>query len=148
MKKQILLLIQHLTRGGAERVVTLWAQMLVDAGYAVTVLTFYPLPHEYPLDSRITRVNLVTSFEQYTQFHNKQVTCKKLFEQFLTAHPHDLLMPFLTTSNLIAATCNQTHIQTITRTIRNSPWGEEQGLNLAVRDWAIQKQGSVILQNN
>ncbi len=147
MGHKILLLIQHLANGGAERVVPLWAQILTDAGHDVTVLTFYPRPDEYPLDPRVKRVNLVATFEEYAQFTNESATSKKLFETYLHKHPQDLVLPFLFSNNLLTAFCDQTNVRILTQTIRNNPWDEKQEFDLAVRDWAIQKQGSVILQN-
>ena len=140
-------MIQHLADGGAERVVPLWAQMLVDAGYDVTVLTYYPLPNEYSLDPRVTRVNLTPSQEQYHQLTDKMTACKKLLAQYLAAHPQDVLLPHLESANLIGALGPKQHVKVVTQIILNSPWDEEQGLKPILRDWAIQKQGSVILQN-
>ncbi len=149
MQSRVLLLVKHLANGGAERAITLWARILTDAGYQVTVLTLYPRPDEYPLDPRVNHVNLTASFEQYSQFANKSIAYKKLLEQYLAQHPQDLLIPFLFTNNFLSAICDRTNLKTVTQTIRNNPWQEEaDGLKLALRDWAIQKQGSVILQNN
>ncbi len=146
MGRKVLILIQHLANGGAERVVPLWAQMLTNAGYTVTVLTYYPAPNEYPLDPRVTRAYLAASFEQYSQFRDRRVVCKKLLEEYLAQHPQDLILPHLESPNIISALCDSKH-EIITQTILNSPWDKEYGLNLILQDWSIQRRGSVILQN-
>ncbi len=147
MKNKVLLLIKHLADGGAERVVSLWAQTLTDAGYTVTVLTYYPCPNEYALDPRVTRVNMFANAEKYSQLAYKIVRCKKSLERYLTKHPQDLVIPFLIENDLLAAIAHHPQAKAITQTVRNSPWDEEQEYNLVTRDWAIRKQGSVILQN-
>ena len=136
-----------MANGGAERVATLWAQMLSHAGYAVTVVTHYPHANAYPLDAKITQVNLLPDQATYQALKYKKATCQKLLEQYLATHPQDLVIPFLINNNLL--TTLSAHIPCVlTQTVRNSPWDKEAPLEQALRDWAIQKQGSVILQND
>ncbi len=146
METHVILLIQHLANGSTPQMVTRWGQLLTAAGYQVTVITYYPLPNEHPLDARVTRVNLFASTTEYEQFTNKTVACKKRLEQYLSAHPQGLLIPFFLDSNLLAALCDQNEL-VITQTLHNDPHGNAQDFDLILRDWAIQKQGSVILQN-
>ena len=46
-KKNVMLAIARLTGGGAERVVSIWANMLNKRGYNVTVLIAYRSEDEY-----------------------------------------------------------------------------------------------------
>ena len=149
MRTRVLLLIYHLADGGAERGVSLWATMLADANYDVTVLTYYPRSDEYPLDKRVTRDNLFASYQDYLLLNDKQAACKKLLNEYLDKHHQDIIIPSLFGCNLLTATCNRIaqNRVIITQTILDSPWDKEQGFELSMRDWAIQKQGSVILQN-
>ena len=148
MKPRVMLLIYHLSNGGAERAVSLWSKMLADAGYNVTVMTCYPSDNEYHLDSRVTRANLHPDKQTFLQYPDKIAVCKKLLEQYLNQHPQDVLIPFIFGCNLLAALCNQKNLKVISQTIRDTPWTNESGLKLTLRNWAIQKQGSVILQND
>ena len=148
MQSRILFLIHNLAGGGAQRVVTLWAEILSKQNYQVTVLTYYPLPNEYPLDPQIKRVNLFATFDGYDQIPQKSMARKKRLERYLAANPQDLVLPFVTDANLLATFCDQTQIKCVTPNLRNSPWEKEKGVDLVLRDWAIQKQGSVILQNH
>ena len=145
---KIAFLIYHLSDGGAERAVTLWSKILVDNFYNVTIITYYPRTNEYKIDPRITRVNFFNSYQDYLETVNKNAVCKKLLEQYLANHPQDILIPFLSDCNLLATLCCHDNLKVVTQTIRNSPWDKEHGFKLIMRDWAIQKQGSVILQNN
>ncbi len=143
---KITILIYHLTDGGAERAVTLWAKILSDAGYQVTVLTYYPRDNEYPLDNRVIRANLMSSYEEYLACEDKTTYCKSLLQEYLTTHSPDLSIPSTFRCHLSATICARKGLKVI-QTIRNSPWDKEQGFKLSLRDWAIQRQGSVILQN-
>ena len=146
MKTRILLLINHLAYGGAARGVALWTKILADTDYDTTVLTYYSQPNEYPLDSRVKRINLFTSHQNYMELTEKISVCQKLLNQYLSHNTYDILIPLLFECNIIASTCPNRPNRT-TQTILNSPWHNEQGFKLCMRDWAIQKQGSVILQN-
>ena len=147
MKKRVMLLIYHLADGGAERAVTLWAKMLADAKYDVTVATFYPHPNEYPLNPYVKHINLMPSYQQYIHSTYNIAACKKHLDQYLAENPQDILIPFLLFCNILATSDYNKQISVVTQTVRDSPWHNEQGFKLCMRDWAIQKQGSVILQN-
>ena len=73
---------------------------------------------------------------------------KKKLKQYLTEHPQDVVIPFLTKCNILLTFCSQCQSYTATQNIRNSPWDKESGFTLILRDWAIQRRGSVILQND
>lgn len=53
MAKKVLLTIGTLYGGGAERVVSLWANQLSEVGYDVSVLLFYRTENEYPVSDRV-----------------------------------------------------------------------------------------------
>ncbi len=148
MKKiRVMLLINHLADGGAQRVVTLWAQILSDHGYAVTVLTFYPRSDEYPLCSGVQRANLFPSFAIYCATPDQINASQKLLDAYLVAHPQDIVIPLSYKPNLAAARSQQQAHTVITQTLRNSPWSLEKNFDRALRDTAIKQQGSIILQN-
>ena len=147
MKTRVLLLINHIRDGGAARAATLWAKILTNANYHVTILTYYPFNNEYYLNPHVTRASLFSDIDAFSQITQKTIACKKKLEQYLAQNPQDILIPFIINCNLFSAFYQQNNITTITQTIRNSPWDKEQVFELAMRDWAIQKQGSVILQN-
>ncbi len=144
---KILLFTENLTGGGAQRVATLWADVLHQAGHTVTVLTSFSSSNEYPLPQGITRINLWDNRTDYEQTSFPFVNIRQRLAQWLHTHPQDVLIPFLQNANLVAATLPTELAPVVLPTIRNSPWDEEKGFDLVLRDWAIQKQGAVILQN-
>lgn len=146
-KTRVMLLINHLSDGGAQRVVSLWAHFLRQKNYAVTVLTFYPREDEYDLDTHVTRANLYTSFNAYCQIPNQITTSTLLLDQYLTQHPQDIIIPFSYKPNIICAKSSKQKHTLITQTLRNSPWSIEPNFDRNLRDECIKKQGSVILQN-
>ena len=149
---RILFLTNTVAGGGAEKVLTLWAEMLSQIGCQVTIMANYALPDEYPVAPQITRANLVDDYAAYVDECGvekfQMLDRRQLLARYLTTHPQDLIIPFLTSPNLVAACCPTDYCHLTTQTIRNHPAQEKQGLELLLRDWAIQKQGSVILQND
>ena len=55
---KIMLYINTLQTGGAERVISQLANRFADAGYDVGMVTSFPCEQEYPVDSRVKRYNL------------------------------------------------------------------------------------------
>ena len=145
MKKRIILFTNHLTNSSNLRTVISWSKALTNANYAVTILTYYPDSNEPSFDTRITRANLVSSYQAYTELSYKRVACKKLLEQYLNEHPQDILIPLTVNCNLLAAIASCS-VQILTQTQLNRTDDPKQKFEFALNDWAIQKQGSVIVQ--
>ena len=65
MKKKILLAIPQLTGGGAERVVSVWANALCEQGNEVHVLAFCKLPDEYEVSREVQVHYIAASLDAY-----------------------------------------------------------------------------------
>lgn len=65
MKKKVLLAIPQLTGGGAERVVSVWANELNEKGYEVHILVFSPSEDEYYVHSGVEVKYLAPSVKDY-----------------------------------------------------------------------------------
>ena len=111
------------------------------------MLTFYPRAGEYLLSPAVTRANLYPSFEIYCQSNDQIADSQAILDAYLDAHPMDLIIPLSYKPNLVAARSRHQHDTVITQTLRNSPWSVEPTFDPALRDAAIIKQGTLILQN-
>lgn len=147
MKTRVMLFVNHLSDGGAQRVITLWAHFLHKKNYDVTVLTFYPRVDEYQLDQHVTRANLYSSFDAFSQASDPITTSTQLLDKYLSTHPQDIIIPFSYKPNIISSNSSQQKNTLITQTLRNSPWSLEPNFDRGLRDAAIKKQGVIILQN-
>lgn len=81
-KKKILCFATSLSNGGAERQLSILANMLVEKGYAVELATFSGEIDEYPLDSKIKRIRIKQSgnslkrlLEIYKYFFKVDTNC-------------------------------------------------------------------------
>lgn len=63
--KKILLAIGSLTGGGAERVVSVWANQLSRKGYEVSVLVYGRSEGEYPIDNSVNIVSIAPTNSQF-----------------------------------------------------------------------------------
>ena len=65
--KNVMFAVTTLCGGGAERVVTLWANALIKSGYNVSVLVYGRVENEYLLDDRIQVYTIAETYEAYKQ---------------------------------------------------------------------------------
>lgn len=61
----VLFIIQHLSDGGAERVVSILASKLAEKGINVSVLLYFPTDNEYELSSFVNKMYLSLSVTEY-----------------------------------------------------------------------------------
>ena len=65
MKKKIMFAVSRLTGGGAERVVSLWANGLSTMNYKVTILVAYRTENEYEINSKVNIETIASSVNEY-----------------------------------------------------------------------------------
>lgn len=65
MNKKIMFAVSRLTSGGAERVVSLWTNMLSERNYDVVLLLAYRCNNEYPISNKVRVLTISESKEEY-----------------------------------------------------------------------------------
>lgn len=63
--KRVLIALPSLTGGGAERVASVWASMLAERGYDVSVLVFYRAENEYELSRNVKVFAVCDTLREY-----------------------------------------------------------------------------------
>ena len=61
--KHVVFAIGSLFGGGAERVVSVWANALAENGYKVSIVVYSRMENEYPVDKRIDFYPIANSQE-------------------------------------------------------------------------------------
>ena len=69
MAVKVMLTISLLTGGGAERVVSVWANELVERGYDVSILLASRSEKEYPLSKQVKVHTIAPTFQEYKKLH-------------------------------------------------------------------------------
>ena len=122
MKSKVTLFVNNLNDKNNLRTLTSWAEILIRADYAITILTYYPVANEPTFDKKIVRANLIATYEEYTQLTYKRLMCQKSLKAYLIEHPQDLIIPFGINCNLLAAITAQENSNIInSRNISFSP---------------------------
>ena len=65
MKKKLLFVVQKLSDGGAERVVSVLANCLASMDVSVNILIYFPTDNEYPVGQDVHKIYLTNSRQQY-----------------------------------------------------------------------------------
>lgn len=100
MKKEIVFIINNLSGGGAERVISIVSSYLANCGYDVTILMLRGDKSVYETDSKVKKV-VRTDYEPHDAL--KQI---KYLRAYYKAHPKAVFISFLRSQNvysLIAA---------------------------------------------
>lgn len=93
MKKKLLFVVQKLSDGGAERVVSVLANCLASMDVSVNILIYFPTDNEYPVGQDVHKIYLTNSRQQYDQLFtfDKLRAIRKIFK---SVQP-DFILPFL-----------------------------------------------------
>lgn len=146
MKKKVLFAISVLRGGGAERVVSVWANQLHRAGYEVSVLLHGRTEGEYPLEPGVVVRTVTPTYEE----------CKKLgygqrlrrMRKIVREVDPDVAVSFLPTMQIwmMAATFGR-KVRRV-ETVRNNPWKEVEGRLAYVWKRCFSRSDAVILQTD
>lgn len=120
MNKSIAFITQTIQGGGAERVVSVLANALAECvGIEVSVITFFPTEGEYELSSKVQRLSLFTSLQEYRE-HSRCRRLKQLRRVVLESNA-EIVIPFLWFVGLyVFIALLGTKIKII-QTVRNDP---------------------------
>lgn len=120
MIKKIVLAIPQLTGGGAERVVSVWANELCNRGYDTSILLFLRSKDEYYTDNCVNVVSVAEDQETYIKLTYKE-RFKKMRRILLDIRP-DYIISFLPSMQVwIMMTSIGLNAKRI-ETIRVNPW--------------------------
>ena len=118
--EKYLFITPSLACGGAERAVANLSSELAAQGEDVTVLHYFTMPNEYPLDSRVKRINLSGGTEEvYNTLGYVQKI--RMLRKLLRQQAPDYIFPFLPQVTIHAAIAGFDMRKRIIHTVRNNP---------------------------
>lgn len=145
MKKSVLFSVLSLSGGGAERVVSVWANALSQRGYDVSVLVFKRCPEEYPVLPSVRILEAARTPEEYLAMSFMQ-RFKKIRSLIKGAKP-EYVLSFLSTAQFwTAIAAFGVGIKRI-ETVRNNPWRDGGGrISRMIRDLCYRSGWRIIIQ--
>ncbi|WP_432629597.1 glycosyltransferase [Brotaphodocola sp.] len=151
--KKYLFIIPSLSKGGAERVVSVLASELIKVDRMSVIVTHFKVEKEYPVDSSV-KVICLSELEEVE--YRKKISKKYLLElayklrKVIQKERPDFILPFLWT------TCIRTDIallgsmykKRVIQTVRNNPYiFPESKLQKKYRDSLVKRSRKTIVQN-
>lgn len=118
--KKVLISITTLFGGGAERVVSLWANALHDKGYDVSLLIYGRSEGEYPINENIQIHTVAENYAKYQQMGYLQ-RLKRMRRIVKEVHP-DVLINFLPRMQIWMMFATMFMKLRRVETVRISPW--------------------------
>lgn len=119
-KKNIMFVIARLTGGGAERVVSVWANMLNRKGYNVSILLAYRSENEYETDEGIDILTIGESESKYIEKSFKEKIT--IIRNYIKKSKIDYVISFLFSMQILTMIASiGLKIKRI-ETIRVNPW--------------------------
>ncbi len=145
---KFLFVIPSLSKGGAERVVSILASELTNQGHEATVLIYFKTEEEYETSNKVKKVYLSGGFEEA---YDKMNYFQRLFtlRKIVKAEKADFVIPFL--SHVCIQTCVACACagQKIVQTVRNDPKTFPTGkVHRFLRDLFIKFSFKTYVQNN
>lgn len=124
--KRVMLYINTLQTGGAERVISQLANRFAEAGYDVSMVTSFPCKQEYPLDFDVKRYNLEEAEIKQSRVMRNISRIGKLRKLCKTQKP-DVLLSFMQEPNFRAVVATMgLPVKTVV-SVRNDPNREYAG---------------------
>lgn len=130
-KPKVLFAVGSLHGGGAERVVSVWANQMAERGYNVAILVFARSKDEYTLSDKVSVYSCADSLEDYLALsYFKRFV---FYRQVLKTYSPNYIIPFLRTTRMwMFFSSIGLSIKRI-ETIRINPWVEEKSINFVSR---------------
>ncbi len=144
---KFLFVIPSLSKGGAERVVSVLASALVEMGHEASVLVYFKTENEYEMSESVKKIYLSDGFEEAYDSMNYFERLSKIRKVAKVEKP-DFVVPFL--SHVCIQTCvalfGTKH--KIIQTVRNDPRTLPEGkLHRFLRDLFIKFSFKTFVQN-
>lgn len=144
---KILFVTPSVSFGGAERVVSVLSNELVDNGHSVTILSYFKTENEYTLDSRVKIIYLSGGNEA---FYNKMNYYQRFtgIRRIVKSENPDAVIPFLSHVCMqVAIALFGTRFKVI-QTIRNNPYTiPASKFRRFLRDFFVLTSSKTIVQN-
>ena len=143
--KKVLLAVGALSGGGAERVASLWASMLQEQGFDVSMLIISHVADEYAVAEGVKIYPVAASVEAFLQipYWKRILRMRAILKQ---VRP-DVLIPFLPTSQIYMMLASAGLGIRRIETIRISPWEVRLNpLRYALWRWCYRSAWRIILQ--
>ena len=118
--KRIMLTTTSLTGGGAERVLTVWANELSELGYAVSILVAGRVENEYQVSDRVKVYSVCDNYRDYQNLNFKQKI--KLRRNILIKEAPEFLISFLPHIQVLSMLSSLGLKIKRIDTVRISPW--------------------------
>ena len=144
---KILFVIPSLSKGGAERVISILASELVKQGYNASILIYFKTENEYEVDDNVKKIYLSGGFEAEYNNMNYISRLTKL-RGFIKSENPDYVIPFL--SHVCIQTCVALFglKYKIVQTVRNDPKTLPSGkVHRLLRDVFIRFSYKTFVQN-
>ena len=142
--KSFMFVVPSLSKGGAERVVSVLASGLAERGYFVTVLRYFKTESDYMVNDKVNVVTLSQTEDEYDRM-SKFVLFKKMHRVFKQYKP-DYIIPFLRKVNIQTAIASLGFFKKIVYTVRVSPYLDS-GIYGKIHKFLINHTNKTIVQN-
>lgn len=142
--KKYVFTIRSLTGGGAERVVSVLANHMVEDGYNVSIICYGKTDHDYILSPK---VNIYFMPTRSNNIRGKISRISDMRSIMQTIKP-DVVIPFVGTVLFVSYIVSKTMNVPFVRTVRISPWMEEGGkLQSIIRNHLNYRALAIMVQN-
>lgn len=121
-KRKVLFVISNLYGGGAERVVSVWANDLADMGYDVSIILTGRHPRDYYLDDRVKVYTLAATYAEYKKM--PRIRQFSLRRHMVKQVNPDYILSFLFQNQFWTALTTWGLKAKKIETVRNSPYKE------------------------
>lgn len=152
--KKYLFIIPSLSKGGAERVVSVLASELSMQGRECVIITHFRATNEYPVEDKVKVVCLSGLDEiEYRKSINFKYLLKLAYRlrKVVIQEKPDYIIPFLWTTCIRTdiALMGSSYKNAVIQTIRNNPYiFPENNFQKKYRDMLVRKSRRTIVQNN
>ena len=152
--KKYLFIIPSLSKGGAERVVSVLSSELVEQGKEVTVITHFEVEDRYPISEKVKLICLSGLYEEEYRKNISLIYLVKLIyrlrKAILQENP-DYILPFLWTTciRVDLALIFSKYKKRVIQTVRNNPMiFPSNKLMKVYRDYLVKNSVKTIVQNS
>ncbi len=143
--KNYMFVVPSLSKGGAERVVSVLASGLAEKGYTVSILRYFKTDADYSVSEKVNVITLSQNESDYDRM-SKFVLFYKMHKVFKEHNP-DYIIPFLRRVNIQTVLASFGYFKRIVYTVRVSPYIDG-GMLGKIHAFLINHTNKTIVQNN
>ena len=143
--KSFMFVVPSLSKGGAERVVSVLASGLADKGHTVNVFRYFKTDADYSISDKVNVITLAETESEYDKM-SKLSLFVKMHKAFKKYKP-DYIVPFLRRVNIQTAIASMGYFKRLIYTVRVSPYLNS-GVYGKIHEFLINNTNKTIVQNN